>query len=176
MHEMKKYDKCPSQLLSILLDGGLVGKRDDGLRCVVFYGYGVRLARSRLHSSERGNGLTLLLRLTTDLRVLLDTVKELLAALRVTDVLDTDVNTLLHVAVAHDLVDDDSDGVGGDVVDDACPTVVVFVGHTPLLRSISLDIDDITNAEGDQVRRHLDHAGLLEAALEHMARTRPVTK
>jgi len=94
----------------------------------------------------------------------------------VANVLDTDVNTLLHVAVAHDLVDDDSDGVGGDVVDDACPTVVVFVGHTPLLRSISLDIDDIANAEGDQVRRHLDHAGLLEAALEHMARTRPVTK
>jgi len=81
MHEMKKYDKCPSQLLAILLDGGLVGKRDNRLRCVVFYGYGVRLARSRLHSSERGNGLTLLLRLTTDLRVLLDTVKELLAAL-----------------------------------------------------------------------------------------------
>ena len=47
----------------------------------------------------------------------LDTVKELLPALRVLDVLHTDVYTLLDVTVADDLVDNDADSVGGDVVD-----------------------------------------------------------
>ena len=64
---------------------------------------------------------TLLLRRNMRLVVPLDTVKELLPAFRVTDVLDTDVHALLDVAVADDLVDNDSDGVGGNVVDNTGP-------------------------------------------------------
>ena len=52
----------------------------------------------------------------------LDTVKELLSALRVPDVFNTDVHPLLNVAVADDLVDNDTDGVWGDVVDNTRAT------------------------------------------------------
>ena len=63
----------------------------------------------------------LLLRLSMRRVVTLDAVKELLPTLRVPDVLDADVHPLLEVAVAHDLVDDDTDGVWSNVVDDSGP-------------------------------------------------------
>ena len=67
------------------------------------------------------------LRLNVRLVVPLDTVKELLPALRVLDVLHTDVYTLLDVTVADDLVDDDTDGVRGHVVDNTGPAAVLHV-------------------------------------------------
>ena len=54
----------------------------------------------------------------------LDTVKELLPALRVPDVLDTDVHPLLDVAVTDDLVHDHTNSAGGNVVDNPCPAVI----------------------------------------------------
>ncbi len=53
--------------------------------------------------------------------VVLDTVKELLSALGVPDVLYTDVNRLLQVTVADNLVDKDTDSVWGDVVNNSGP-------------------------------------------------------
>ena len=90
--------------------------------------------------------------------------------------LDAKVNTFLDVAVAHDLVHDDTDGMGGNVVDHAGSSsprnlrlsrvtcciidgarddvpVVVFMGHTLLLSRVSFDVDDIAYAIGDEVSR-----------------------
>ena len=90
----------------------------------------------------------------------LDTVKELLPALRVPDVLNTDVHSLLDVAVADDLVDNNTDRMRGYVVYDAGSSMVELVGHALLLSCVGLDVDDVANAVVDEVRRHLNGAML----------------
>ena len=82
--------------------------------------------------------------------------------------LDTEVHSFLDVAVADDLVDNDTDSGRGDVVYNTSTAteqessnivkdssrwnapVVVLVRHTLLLSSIGFDVNDISNMVVDQ--------------------------
>jgi hypothetical protein len=56
------------------------------------------------------------------LSIELNTVQEFLTTLGVSNVFNTDINTLFNVAVTNDLVNDDTNGRLGDVVNDASTT------------------------------------------------------
>jgi len=86
-----------------------------------------------------------------------------------------EVHALFDVAIADDLVDDDTDGMRGDVVHDSSPSVVELVGHALLLRGVCLDVDNISDTIRNKECRNFDVAMFFEAPREHMARTRPVT-
>ena len=70
--------------------------------------------------------------------------------------LDTEIYTLFNVSVADNLVDDDSDSVRSYVINNPSATMVEFVWHALLLRSICLDVDDVADAVGDEVGGELD--------------------
>jgi len=61
-------------------------------------------------------------------------------------VLNANVHALFNVAIADDLVDDDANGMGGDIVHDTSPSVLKLVGHALLLCCICFDVDNISNA------------------------------
>lgn len=108
---------------------GVVGDGDNGLGGIT--GLGDQVAGAGTDSlALQVNVDTLLLGLLLLQGVLLDTVDELLAGAGVLDVLNADGDTLLEVAVVDTLVQEDTDGGLGDVVDDTSLTVVDLVGHT----------------------------------------------
>lgn len=62
--------------------------------------------------------------------ILLYSTEELLSRSRFLDVFDSDIDAFLKVPVPNLLVDDNTDSILGDVVDDASLSVVDFVWHT----------------------------------------------
>ena len=94
------------------------------------------------------------LRLNVRLVVPLDAVEELLPALRVLDVLHTDVHALLNVAVANDLVDDNADRAGRDVIDDTSPAVLPDYKETKYLIRASKRTRDSTCGACPFAARH----------------------
>lgn len=118
---------------------GVIGNGDDGLGGVAGGGDEVAV------TGTDGLALqvdvdTLLLGLALLDGVLLDTVDELLTGAGVLDVLDADVDALLEVAVADALVQEDTDGGLGNVVDNTGLSVVDLVGHTIVENLESIDM------------------------------------
>jgi len=70
--------------------------------------------------------------------VSLDTVQELLSTLGVVDVLDADIYPFLQVTVPDFLIDNNTEGGLGDIVDDTGLSVVDLVRHTILQVSITI--------------------------------------
>jgi len=127
VHLIEIYVQCIPELFC--LDGSLVWDRGDSLWEVILDSDGTSLTGLgglplQVHMRPSSLSFPLLL------SVRLDTVDELLSALGVLDVLNANVHTLLDVSVADELVEDDSEGGLGDVVDNTGLTVVDLVGHT----------------------------------------------
>jgi len=156
------------------LDSCLIGDWSDGFGEVSGCGNCVCLSGLDCLSLQV-NVDTLILCLPPLSRIVLHTVDELLATFGVLDVLNADVDTLLQVAVADTLVDDDTEGGLGDVVDNTGLSVVDFVWHTLLDGSVCLDIDNITDAVLCQVNRHGNHALLAEVTREGISGSRSNT-
>lgn len=118
---------------------GVVGDGDNSLGNVASGGDKVTLTGANRLALQVDVD-TLLLGLTLLDGVLLDTVDELLTGAGVLDVLNADVDALLDVAVVDTLVEEDTDGGLGDVVDNAGLAVVDLVGHTVLTVNFSCSI------------------------------------
>lgn len=71
------------------------------------------------------------------------------------NVLDADVHPLFNIAVADDLVDNNTDRMRGYVVYDAGSSMVELVGHALLLGCVGLDVDDIADAVIEEERGQL---------------------
>merc|ERR1711944_284928 len=92
----------------------------------------------------KGNPLAGLIGCLLLLVVGLDTVEELLTALRVLDVLNTNVDPLGKDLSAHALVDDDADGLLGDTEHAAGLAVVSLVGAL-LEGAVALDVNNVSH-------------------------------
>lgn len=161
---------CSSYLAPYGLDGGIVSNRVERDRGVALSGDDVS-SDGESGLTTKLNGLALGSSLSTLHLVGLHTVQEVLTALGVLDMLDTDVDALLHVTVANNLVNQDTDRGLSDVVDDTSLTVVVLVGHTLLDSTIDLDVDNVADLVGLQVRGQTDLTMLSVSTLEKVART-----
>ena len=121
-------------------------------------------------------GLALLLRNALLLRVELDTVHKVVTALGVADVVDTDANALLDLAVADGLVDNDTDSAGVHRVHNTSAALVVLVVHTLLLARVSDNVDNVACVEATQEAADLHLSMALELLSEHVTGARPVTE
>ena len=98
-----------------------------------------------------------LLRLGVKLRVLLDAPLELVAALRVADVLGPDIDPLWRDVVVHAAVDEETHSAWRDVPDNARAAVVQSVRHALVDGAVHMHVDDIADpvrAEFDRWRGH----------------------
>ena len=96
------------------------------------------------------------LELSLDLVVGVDAVNEGSSGSGHADVLDTDMESLGDDTATNTLVDDDSDGVLGNIEDDASLSVVELEGHTLLDGTVGNDINVISLLVGEH---HLVHGG-----------------
>lgn len=122
--------------------------------------------RGALHD---GNLLSTLLGSLGGGRVGASSCKEILLASARLHMFNTNIDALLHIAATYLLVDDDTEGTGGNIEDDTGLSMVEAVGHSLLAGGIGLDVNIVTHLVGFHVGAQVNHAMLAEIAREHMA-------
>ena len=112
---------------------------------------------------------TLLLSLNMELSVLGDPLLEVILALGVADVLCPDVDPLWSDVVVNPSVDEETDGTWADVPDNTGAAVVESVWHTLVDGTIDMNVNDVTNAVGTELKRWSWHSVLLVLPSEEIA-------
>jgi len=125
-------------------------------------------------SSRKRTSLLLSLSLLSSVE--LDSSHEFVSAGTVLYVFDSEVDSLLNLTVSDSLENENLDSSGLNTEDNTSSTVVVLVGHTLLLSSIGLDVDDVTNVVRSQVGAQLDWSMLAEVSLEEVTGSCSVTE
>lgn len=103
-----------------------------------------------------------------DLFVLVDSVDESKSGFGVLDVLNSEVDSLGQDVSSDSLVDNDTDGVLGDVVDSTGFTVVDLMWHTLLDGTVTFDIDDVASFVDVHVGSETWHTLASEFLGEHV--------
>ena len=101
--------------------------------------------------SLQDNFFTFFFSFFLSLSVGFNSVQEFLSTSGVFDMFNSQVNSLFNVSVTDNLVDNNTNGRFGDVVNNTGFTVVVFVWHTFLDRTVGFDVNDITDLVSLQV-------------------------
>jgi hypothetical protein len=101
--------------------------------------------------------------------------QDFLLALGFSDMLDSDMNTLLDDTSIDKLVHTDSNSRLGDVKDDSGTSVVSLVGHTLVNGRIGKDVHIVANLDVHEVLRKVDRSMFPMLLSKHVARTRPYT-
>jgi len=100
-----------------------------------------------------------------------DSVKETLSRLGVSDVLNSEVDSLGDDSSVVLLVDDNTDGLSRDVEHSTGGSVVDLVGHTLLEGTITLDVDDVSLVVVGEVGLQANDSLLSEVLGEHVSGT-----
>jgi hypothetical protein len=103
-------------------------------------------------------------------------LQDFLLALGLSDVLNTNMDTLFENSSIDKLVDTNTDGTLGDVENNSGSSVVSLVGHTLMNSRIGEDINVVTDLDGHQVLGQVDGSMLPEFLGKHVARTRSGTE
>merc|ERR1719362_968756 len=111
--------------------------------------------------SLRFNLLACLLGLDLSLIVGLNSLDESESASGFSHMLNTNVDSLLDESSINALVDNDTDGMGSHVENTTSLTVIEFVWHTLVDRTISEHIDVVTDLVYDEVFREWSSSMLL---------------
>ena len=107
--------------------------------------------------------------LFASLLICLDALQKVVSTLAVRDMLDADINTLLHQPISNTLVHNNTHGTRSDIKDDTGTAVVKLVRHATLFGRVGNNVDNVPNVVSRHVCGELDGAMLTELAAEEMA-------
>merc|ERR1711928_196567 len=139
---------------SNLLDDKFISNRFNQLRTIVLCGHKMAFPRScrvslavNFHTTGLGFSFLHL--------VFFHTSQEIISALGMFDMLNSEVDSFWDNSVSKLFADNNSNGSSRHIEDTSSFAVVVFVWHSFVNDSISLDISNITNLVGLQIGRQM---------------------